>query len=57
MSGLFGLLVAPPPPPSFHDGLDTAQRKQHFVAVATEASTYESEMVGMPKGLDRKIVN
>jgi MHS family proline/betaine transporter-like MFS transporter len=47
MSGLW--FVAPPPPPSFHDGLDTAQRKQHFVAVATEASTYESEMVVMPK--------
>jgi MHS family proline/betaine transporter-like MFS transporter len=47
LSGLW--FVAPPPPPSFHDGLETAQRKRDFVAVSTEAAASESEMVEMPK--------
>jgi MHS family proline/betaine transporter-like MFS transporter len=47
LSGLW--FVAPPPPPSFHDGIETAQRKRDFVAVSSEAAASESEMVEMPK--------
>jgi MHS family proline/betaine transporter-like MFS transporter len=47
LSGLW--LVAPPPPPSFHAGLETAHRKRDFVAVSAEEAASESEMVTMSK--------
>lgn len=48
LTGLW--FVAPPPPPLFHAGLETAaHRNRDFVAVSTEAAASESEMVEMPK--------